>query len=28
MRHNPRLLANMIEGARRAGLPEGDLSHA
>ena len=28
MRRNPRLLLNMLEGARRAGLPEGNLSHA
>lgn len=28
MRRNPRLLTNMVEGARRAGLPEGKLSHA
>ena len=28
MQRNPRLLENMIEGARRAGLPEGNLSHA
>ena len=25
MRRNPRMLANMLEGARRAGLPEGEL---
>jgi TolB-like protein/DNA-binding SARP family transcriptional activator len=27
MHRNPRLLENMVEGARRAGLPEGKLSH-
>jgi tetratricopeptide (TPR) repeat protein len=27
MQRNPRLLVNIVEGARRAGLPEGKLSH-